>query len=89
MGERTCLFPKQTQPHSRRRATRSVLTVGGGLVSSADPRVAAPVVFRPRRSVSLQQREELTAVLVQVVADGLRAFRARLGAHAVAADVVT
>lgn len=46
------------------------LTVGGGLVSPADPRIAAPVIVRPRGAVSLQQREELTAVLVQVVADG-------------------
>lgn len=65
------------------------LTVGGGLVSPADPRVAAPVIVRPRGAVSLQQREELTAVLVQVVADCFGTFRARLGAHTVAADVVT
>lgn len=64
------------------------LTMRGGLVSSANPRISAPVVVWTWGSVSLQQREELPTVLVKVVTDCLRTFRARLGAHTVAADVV-
>lgn len=47
------------------------LTMGGGLIPPPNPRVAAPVVVGARGSVALQQGEVLTAVLVQVVADGL------------------
>lgn len=64
------------------------LTMGGGLVSSTNPRIAASVIVWTGGSVSLQQREELPAVLVQVVTDCFRTFRAGLGAHTVAADVV-
>lgn len=64
-------------------------TMGGGLVAPADPSVAAPVILCARGYISLQQREELTTVLVQVVTDCLWTFRARLGTHTVAADVIT
>ena len=47
------------------------LTMGWGLVPPPHPRVAPPVVIGPRQSVSFQQREVLTAVLVQEIADGL------------------
>lgn len=47
------------------------LTMGGGLVPPANPCIAAPVIVRPWGSVSLQQGEVLTAVLVQVVANCL------------------
>lgn len=47
------------------------ITVGGGLVSPANPGVPAPVVFRPWWSVSFQEGKELAAVLVQIVTDRL------------------
>lgn len=58
----------------------SCLTMGGGLVSPANPCVPAPVVFRSWWSVSFQEGKELAAVLVQVVTDRLGAFGAGLGA---------
>lgn len=83
--------PPQSHSHAhpQQSPAHSSLTVGGGLVSPTDPSVATSLIFRPGRSVPLKQREELTAVLVQIVADGLRTFGARLGAHTVAADVIT
>ncbi len=47
------------------------LTMSGGLVPPANPCIPAPVIIWPWGSVSLQQGEELAAVLVQVVADCL------------------
>lgn len=46
-------------------------TVGGGLVSSANPCVPTPVVVRPRWSVPFQEGKELATVLVQIVTDRL------------------
>lgn len=66
--------PIRTADCSRR------LTMGGGLVSPANPGVPGPVVFWPWWSVSFQQGKELAAVLVQIVTDSLRTFGARLGA---------
>lgn len=60
-----------------------------GFVPPPHTGIATSVVVRPRWSIRLKQREELTAVLVQVVADGLWTLGPGLGAYAVATNVIT